>query len=132
MTRDQILDLGRRWADAERRADADALDALATEDFTAVGPLGFVLDRRQWLDRYRSGDLKMEAFSWDDVTMRDYGDAAVAMGIVTQQAVYQGQRRPEASGRFRVTQIAVQQDGAWRLAGIQYSGPMPDMPPRQG
>ena len=55
MTHNEIRELGRRWADAEQRGDADALSALAVEDFTLVGPLGFVLDKQQWLDRYRSG-----------------------------------------------------------------------------
>jgi ketosteroid isomerase-like protein len=132
MSDTQILELGRRWADAERRADAGALDTLVTDDFLAVGPLGFVLDRRQWLDRYRSGALRLDGFAWEDVGIRDYGGSAVAVGTVTQQATYQGEHRPEASGRFRVTQIAVEQDGRWRFAGIQFSGPMPDVPPRQG
>ncbi len=32
-----------------------------TEDCTLIGPRGFVLDRQQCLDRYRSGALKTEA-----------------------------------------------------------------------
>ena len=52
---DEIRELERRWAQGELDADVAALDALATDDFTLVGPLGFVLDRQQWLDRYRRG-----------------------------------------------------------------------------
>ncbi len=33
----------------------------------------------------------------------------------------------DASGRFRVTQIAVQQAGGWKCATLQFSGPIPDM-----
>src|SRR3712207_1616011 len=65
MTRDQIRELGQRWADAERRGDADALDALLSDDFVIVGPLGFVLDRQQYLEPRRSGVLRLEAHSWD-------------------------------------------------------------------
>jgi ketosteroid isomerase-like protein len=129
MTQEPIVDLGRRWADAERRTDAAALDGLLAEDFTAIGPLGFVLDRRQYLEPRRSGVLRIDAFSWDDVAVRLYGTVAVATGVVTQHASYGGQ---DASGRFRVTQIAVQRAGSWLLAGIQYSGPMPDGPPGRG
>ena len=46
-----------RWVDAELAADVDTLDALVTDDFRLVGPFGFVLDKQQWLDRYRSGDF---------------------------------------------------------------------------
>jgi len=127
MNRDHIPDLIQRWADAENRSDADALDALMTDDCTLIGPAGFVLDRQQCLDRYRSGGLKTEAFSWSDLRVREYGATMVVVGVVTQRAAYQGQ---DASGRFRATQIAVQQAGQWKCAGLQFSGPIHEMPPR--
>jgi hypothetical protein len=46
-TRAEILGLGARWAEAEQRADTDALDPLAADSFRLVGPLGFVLDKAQ-------------------------------------------------------------------------------------
>jgi hypothetical protein len=36
--------------EAEIEADAAALDALATDDFTLIGPAGFVLGKQHWLD----------------------------------------------------------------------------------
>jgi ketosteroid isomerase-like protein len=124
-TTEQISELGRRWAEAEQRGDTAALDAMSTGDFTLVGPLGFVLDRNQWLDRYRSGDLVTRNLIWDDVHVRDYGDAAVAVGVHTQQASYRG---TPADGRFRATHLAVRRDGRWLLAGVHLShigGPPP-------
>ena len=129
MTHEQILDLGRRWADAELQGDADALDALLADDFVAVGPRGFVLNRQQWLDRYRSGDLRNEAFSWQDVAVRDYGEAAIAVGVQAQRTFYQGH---DASGRFRLTLVAVRRGDRWLIAGLHLSGPIPDVPPGRG
>jgi uncharacterized protein (TIGR02246 family) len=129
---DQIRELGRRWAEAEGRGDADALAALLTDDFAAVGPLGFVLDQRQYLGSRRSGELRVEGFAWEPGAARVYGDAAVVVGVVAQRSVYRGQPQPVATGRFRVTQVALRQGGAWRLAGLQYSGPIPDVPPGRG
>jgi len=126
MSHEEILDLGQRWADAERRADATALDTLLADDFVGIGPFGFVLNRQQWLDRYRSGDLKNDAFTLGDVSVREYGDTAITVGLQTQQTSYRGQ---PSSGRFRVTQVAVQQAGRWLIAGVQLSGPIPDVPP---
>jgi len=117
-THDQILDVGRRWAEAEVDGDVDALDALTVDDFTLVGPVGFVLDRHQWLERYRGGDFATTALAWDDVAVRDYGDSAVAVGVVTQQAAYQGQ---PSDGRFRVTQVLVRRGDGWQLASLHYS-----------
>jgi ketosteroid isomerase-like protein len=123
----QIPELVRRWADAESRSDADPLDALMTDDCLLVGPRGFVLDRQHCLDRYRSSALRTEAFCWSDVSVREYDSTMVVVGLVTQRASYHGQ---DASGRFRATQIAVRQAGRWKCAGLQLSGPIPNVPPR--
>jgi hypothetical protein len=114
----ELADFGRRWAEAERRGDVAALDALLTEDFTAVGPRGFVLDKTKWLDRYASGGLVHDSFTWDEVTVRQYGRSAVAVGVQGQQSVYDGR---DADGDFRVTQTIVEVDGRWRLAAVHLS-----------
>jgi uncharacterized protein (TIGR02246 family) len=124
-TEERIRELGHRWSDAEQRGDIDELAALSTDDFTLVGPVGFVLTKRQWLDRYRDGDLVTTSIVLDEVEVRAYGDAAVAVAIHQQQAAYQGHT---ADGRFRATHIAVRRDGTWLLAGMHLSpigGPPP-------
>lgn len=115
---EQVRQLGERWADAERRGDAEALRPLLADDFVLVGPLGFMLDKQQYLGSRLSGDLRHESFAWDDVGVRVYGEAAVAVGSQTQRSTYQER---DASGRFRVTQIAVEQGGRWVIAGIHLS-----------
>lgn len=117
-TIDQIRDLGERWTDAERRADIAALDGLAHDTFRLVGPVGFVLDKQQWLGRYRSGAFVTRALSWTDLDVRDYGETAVAIGVLEQEAEFQGQ---PSNGKFRVTQILVRDGEGWRIAGLQYS-----------
>jgi len=117
-TATEIRELGARWIDAEQRGDSDALAGLVVDDFTMVGPLGFVLDREQWLSCYRTGDLVTSSVEWDDVTIRAYGDAAVAVGRQTQRASYHGQ---PSDGQFRITHIAVRTVDGWRFAGIQLS-----------
>jgi uncharacterized protein (TIGR02246 family) len=116
--REQVRELGRRWAQAQQDGDAEALDSLLTDDFMLVGPLGFVLTKQQWLDQYRSGALENRSVEWDEVDVRAYGDVAVALGRHRQQAEYQGQ---PASGQFRVTQVAVRDGDRWALAGMHFS-----------
>jgi ketosteroid isomerase-like protein len=115
---DEVLELGQRWVAAERSGDADALEPLLANDFLLVGPLGFMLDKSQYLGSRRSGDLQHESLEWADVRVRVYGEAAVAVGTQTQRSTYQGR---DASGRFRVTQIAVRRDDRWTIVGLQYS-----------
>jgi ketosteroid isomerase-like protein len=118
-TADQwVRELGSRCAEAEQRGDVDVLDALATDDFTLVGPLGFVLNKRQWLDRYRTGAVVTHSLVWDEIEVRDYGDAAVAIGCHSQRAEYQGNN---ADGRFRATHVAVRRGDDWLLASVHLS-----------
>jgi len=131
-TTEQIRELGRRWAEAEQLGDADTLETLAAEDFTLVGPVGFVLNRQQWLDRYRtSRDLRLESLDWAEVEVRDYGSTAIAVGVHSQRGEFQGNR---VDGKFRATHIAVRHGDQWLLAGMHLSpigGPPPFAPPRQ-
>jgi ketosteroid isomerase-like protein len=117
-TTDQIRDLGSRWVDAELAADVETLDAIATDDFHLVGPFGFVLDKQQWLDRYRSGDFTTSALSWHDVDVRDYGDSVVTIGTQSQEAAYQG---APSNGDFRITHVFVRDGDHWTIAGMQLS-----------
>ena len=107
--------LGQLWADAERTADAKALSQLLTDDFIAVGPAGFTLDKEQWLGRYESGELKHEAFSWAPEAIREHGPTTIVVGVQEQSSSYQGH---DASGRFRVTQVVA--DGG-RIAALHLS-----------
>ena len=115
---EQVRELGERWAEAERLGDTQALGALLADDFVLVGPLGFLLDKQQYLGSRLSGDLRHESFRWEEVRIRLYGRAAVAVGTQTQRSTYQER---DASGRFRVTQVAVEQGGRWLLAGVHLS-----------
>ncbi|MFI0719241.1 nuclear transport factor 2 family protein [Streptomyces sp. NPDC021224] len=114
----ELAGFARQWAEAERRGDTAALDALLTDDFTAVGPQGFVLDKKQWIDRYASGALIHDSFTWEDVTVRRHGPAAVAVGVQGQQSIYDGR---DADGHFRVTQMIVTDGARWRLAAVHLS-----------
>ena len=124
----EILELGRRWAHAEQAGDTAALDAMATDDFRLVGPAGFVLDKAQWLDRYRTGSLVMHRLAWEQVAVREYGSAAVAIGIHNQRGAYQGRA---VEGRFRATHIFTR-DGTgatarWRFVS-QHLSPLAQPP----
>jgi hypothetical protein len=116
--RAQFDDLGRRYAESELRSDVEGLGTLVADDFVCVGPLGFVLDKQQYLGSRRSGDLKHTAFEWSDVHVRRYGITAVGIGVQTQRSTYQGR---DASGQFRATLVAVQAADRWRIVGLHLS-----------
>ncbi|HKU30002.1 MAG TPA: nuclear transport factor 2 family protein [Arthrobacter sp.] len=117
-TRSNIEELSLTWAEAERNNDAAALDKLLAEDFTAVGPRGFVLTRAEWLQRYQEGTFINDKLEWNINSVRTYSDSAVLIGIQNQQSAYRGQ---PSNGQFRVTQILVRNDGRWQIAGLHLS-----------
>jgi ketosteroid isomerase-like protein len=123
VTSEAISDVGAAWVDAELAADIDRLDALATDDFRLVGPFGFVLDKQQWLDRYRSGDFSTTTLAWHDIDVREYDDSVVTIGTQSQQASYKGS---PSHGDFRITHVFVRDGNSWKIASMQLS---PTSPP---
>ena len=121
-----ITELGDRWARAECAGDVDTLAGLADDGFRLVGPFGFVLDKEQWLDRYRSGAFHTRTLIWDEVSVADHGDIAIAVGKQTQEATYQG--RP-SDGEFRVSQVFARKPDGWCLVGMHLSQATPPQRP---
>jgi ketosteroid isomerase-like protein len=121
----ELAELDRDVTRAEVDGDVATLDLLATDDFMLVGPVGFVLDKQQWLERYRGGALRTTALAFQDAVTRVHGDCAIRIGRHVQEAEFQG--RP-VNGEFRATHIAVRAGDRWRLAGVHLSpigGPPP-------
>ena len=121
---DDILDLVDTWAAAEERNDPERLDGLLADDFVGVGPLGFVLTREQWLERFGNG-LENRAFKVEDPQVHDHGSAAVVIGVDAQETSFRG---GDNSGRFRLTLVAVRPADRWLVAGV-HIGPLQSAPP---
>ena len=114
----ELEEFGKRWAEAEVAQDLNVLDAMAHQDFLLVGPLGFILDKAQWLERYSSGALVTSALDWRDTTVRLFGDCAIVIGVHDQEAAYRGQPN---NGQFRATHILMREGGRWQLVGMHLS-----------
>jgi hypothetical protein len=99
------------WAAAEQRGDTAFLEGVLTDGFVGVGPLGFMLDKQQWLGRF-AGSLSYESFVLDEVEARLYGGAAVVTGRQKQAGAFQGN---DVGGEFRATVVLVERDGRWLL-----------------
>ncbi len=105
------------WTAAERAGDAETLATLLTDDFSGVGPLGFVLPRPAWVDRHRHG-LAYEQFSLEEIQIRLYGDVAVVTARNNASGTYQRQPLPEA---LRTTLVIASQSDAVQLATLHMS-----------
>ena len=116
MTTD-LQDVLTSWAGAEEHGDVATLDALLTDDFVGIGPVGFTLPKPAWLARFESG-LHYDSVDLDEVTTRRYGDAAFVVGHQHATGSFQGQPTPTD---LRVGLTLVRDGGEWRIAAIQNS-----------
>jgi ketosteroid isomerase-like protein len=102
---------------AEAMEDAGAFESILAEDFRAVGPVGFVLNKAQWLNRYADG-LKIQSYDIGDLEIRQHPNVAVCIGVLRQEVTYQG--RPN-NGTFRTTLIYLNESDEWMLLGMHIS-----------
>jgi ketosteroid isomerase-like protein len=118
------------WKAAERAGDTDAIGSLLTDDFLAVGPLGFVLPKPAWLARHRQG-LAYQSFDLDEIAARTHGDATLITARHAARGSYQGNPIPEA---VRITLVLVNETGAWQIAAAHMSfiAGTPGAPPIPG
>ncbi len=106
------------WASAELDGDVARLDELLLDDFVGIGPLGFLLSKQDWLDRYSRG-LEYDEYSISDAQVRLYGDTAVVVGRQNQSGNHRG--TPLPTDALRMTLVMLRQRDEWRLAGAHMS-----------
>jgi ketosteroid isomerase-like protein len=118
----QLEELARQWASAEWRGDTAFLRSILADDFVGVGPRGFTMTKEQWLARHEAGNLRYESFGLDEVEVRFYRDAAVAVCRQGAEGVYEDENgRYDIDEQFRATLVFVRQRERWLLAGLQLS-----------
>ncbi len=113
-----VARLANEWIAAESRGDTAFLERILADDFVAVGPLGFMLTKPEWLRRHQPGNMTYASLDLDEVTVRVYGDAAVLVGRQVQDAAYRGN---SVKAQLRTTAVLVRQQGSWRVVGIHMS-----------
>ncbi len=96
------------------RNDTAALDRIYADDWTFVSPFGALVTKEQRLAALRSGNLKYESVTRDEMNVRMYGKTAVA--LQTSKAQSGGQ---DASGQYRVTMVLVKKNGRWQIVAQQ-------------
>jgi ketosteroid isomerase-like protein len=106
------------WSAAEHAGDTERLETMLTDDFTAVGPLGFILPKQAWLARHRPGELTYDSFGLAEVQARVHGEAAVVTARNNTSGSYQSHPIPEAT---RATLVLVRDAGHWQLGAAHMS-----------
>jgi uncharacterized protein (TIGR02246 family) len=103
----------KQWADSLLKRDAAAADAVLRDDYSIIDPGGRPNNKQFIVDGLKGGLLKLDAVDLDEMTVRVIGSTGIVTSVQTLKGTYDD---GDISGRFRVTDVLVKQDGKWRLA----------------
>lgn len=96
--------------------DTAALDRIYDDGYTIVGDNGVLTTKAQRFAAFKSGELKFESISFDDVNVHMYGDTAVAtFGVTSKYAP----GAKSVGGKFMTTAIFIKRKGRWTEIAAQ-------------
>ena len=96
--------------------DTVALDRMYADDYFLVNESGVLTTKAPRLAAIKSGELKYESVSFDEVNIRPYGNTTVATYRVTSKGQLKGQ---PFAGQFLATSTYVKIKGRWQLVAAQ-------------
>ena len=103
-----------RWM---AECEVDTLDALFHEKAVFVH-MGGAWGKAQELDIIESGGIHYKKADIHEVSVKFVGTTAILLNRITLLAVVGGN---EVTNPFMVTEVYVQQDGAWMLASLSFT-----------
>jgi FKBP-type peptidyl-prolyl cis-trans isomerase len=113
---DQTLkDLEHQWMEAFKNRDEQTLNRILANDFIFTDDGGKVYDKSQYIDA-ATRSIKVESYTFDDITTRVSGDTAIVAGRCTGKRSIDGKN---ASGTFRFTKTFVRRQGRWQALASQ-------------
>jgi len=110
---EDILTMEHRWNEARARADIATLERILVADWTVTHANGTTDTKAKYL-----GDLKSGARTFagtvteSDMSVRFYGDTAVASGSSQSTVTLNGQAQ---GGALHFTRVYVKRGGAWKM-----------------
>lgn len=94
------------------RGDTTFIERQYADDYMTTAVSGLVRNRAEVIADIKSGAIKWESMTLDDVRLRVYGDTVIVTGVDTMKGV---DRDQDTTGRRRFTRVWVRQDGRWLL-----------------
>ena len=97
--------------------NVDSLSALFHEEAVFVH-MGATMSKRQELDVIKGGGIQYKNIDIQEVSVRFIGATAILLNRIRLVAVVGGN---EVTNPFVVTEVYVQQDGAWKLGSLSFT-----------
>jgi ketosteroid isomerase-like protein len=107
----EIRAMERQWNTARVKADVATLDRILAADWTVTHGDGTINTKAEYLADLKSGARQFSAdVKEDELSVRLYGDTAVAAGLSDSKVTYHGK---PSGGALRFTRVYVKRDGRW-------------------
>ncbi len=110
-----ILDGSRQWAEALASGNVVDVERIVADDFVGVDPLGNVYDKAALIENARAGPKQFALNEIGQVTVRFFGETAVAQG---EESWVRHQGSPRR-GRFVWLDTWVRRNGVWQIVAAQ-------------
>jgi ketosteroid isomerase-like protein len=112
-----IREMERQWNEARAKADVATLDRILVDDWTVTHGDGTTDTKAKYLADLESGARKFTGgVTETDVTVRVYGDTAVAAGSSDSTVTIDGRRQ---GGALHFTRVYIRRNGAWKMIVTQ-------------
>ena len=98
------------------RGDAAALQDILADDLTYTHTSGVHETKAELTEKLKSGQLKYESFTPDDIVVQVYGTTAVLTGTASVRVQVKGEH---LSFRLRFTDVYVKKDNRWQMVAWQ-------------
>jgi len=112
----QIQQLERAWNQAEARRDATAISSIVADSLTYIDYDGTLMNKPEYLHSVTKSDLEPDHLFDEGVSVRVFGNAAVATGIYRETGVAKGK---PYTHRARFTDTWIKQNAAWQCIASQ-------------
>jgi ketosteroid isomerase-like protein len=107
----QIRKIEQEWLDAIVKRDAAYLQKVEAPDFAVTGPGGRTLSKEEDIKDTTGGETTFEKMTIEKLTVRFYGDTAIANGVAQVKAHTKGKNE---SGKYSWTDVFVKMNGEWK------------------
>jgi ketosteroid isomerase-like protein len=101
------------WTQAAVKQDAAGLQRFLADDLQYAHAGGNTQTKEQYIGAVTKGPARYESFTFSDVKVKFYGNAAVLTGFVDVKMVNQD------VFRVRTLQVYVENNGQWQMAAHQ-------------
>lgn len=112
----QVLEVDKERYEAMEKKDMAALDRLHADGLVFINTKGRMLNKAEYLEEVRSGNLKFLSVDIDDYHFGIYGDTVIMNGRAKSTVEYHGvvNKKPR-----RFTSVFIKLQGQWRLVAHQ-------------